>query len=354
MLQNQKLNKKENTTPPLAVVLLSYNSKELLQQFLPSILKSIPEGSSFYLVNNASTDGTKEYIEQNFPAINLISFEENKGFTGGFNEALDNIEARYYCLLSSDVEITPNWIEPIIELMQSDEQIAICQPKIKFYKEKESFEYAGASGGFIDYLGYPFCRGRIFQALEKDEGQYNSNKEIFWASGACFFIKSEVFHSLGGFDKDYFAHMEEIDLCWRAKNMGFKVMVCPKSAVFHVGGYIIQYESPAKIYYNFRNNLILLTKNLPKGKVFPIILLRLALDGVASFQYLLKGNFKGAGAVLKAHFHYHTKIGRWRKKRKVALKQVKNRNTKGIYAKSIVWQYYIKKVKIFNDLPNKP
>lgn len=349
------LKEESNTNrPELAVVLLSYNSLDLLRDFLPKILQTTPPEHEIVVVDNGSTDGTSGFMKENYPDTRVVRVEVNKGFTNGYKESLSKINAKHYALVSSDIEVTSGWTEPVVDLMNSDESIAICQPKIKSYHKKSDFEYAGAAGGFIDKFGYPFCRGRLFFDVEEDKGQYDDNMEIFWASGACFFIRSDVYHNLGGLDDDFFAHMEEIDLCWRAKNQGYKVMACPSSEVYHMGGYIINYGSPAKTYRNFRNNLILLTKNLPSGQLFPILILRLFLDGLAFWQHIVSGKGKSALQILKAHFHFHLGIFKWLKKRKEFPVIQNKRNTKGIYSKSIVWKYFIEKKKKFSELNWKP
>ena len=337
--------------PKLAVVVLSYNGRELLRKFLPPILANRTPYSKVYVVDNASTDGTFDFVKSEFPEIELIRLEVNKGFTNGYVESLPMIDAEYYALVSSDVEVSPGWIEPIINLMDSDSKIGVCQPKIKSYNDKKYFEYSGAAGAYMDMFGYPFCRGRIFFTVEEDLGQYNDIKEVFWCSGACMFIRSEIYHSIGGFDNEYYAHMEDIDLSWRVKNAGYKVMVCPQAEVFHVGGHIISYGSPAKIFRNYKNGMIMMVKNLPFNKLWWIIPCRFLLDGVAGIRALVKGNPKETRAILHAHWEFYTGIGHWMRKRKEAKAKVKNPNTIGWFSNdSIVIAYFLKGKKKFSDL----
>lgn len=283
----------------LAIVILNYNTCHLLNTYLPSVVK-YSEGHRIVFVDNASKDDSVNFVKQVFPQIEVIQLEENFGFTGGYNRALKQIDAKYYCLLNTDVEVTQGWIEPIINLMQSDEKIAVCQPKLLSYTEKNKFEYAGAAGGFIDYLGYPFCVGRIFDKIEEDKGQYDQIREIFWASGAAFFIRSELYHAFGGLDENYFAHFEEIDLCWRLKNAGYKIYCNPNSTVYHLGGGTLNKTSPFKTYLNFRNSLLTLYKNLPQNKVDSILRKRKILDFVAALTFLLKRNGEFS-SVMKAY-----------------------------------------------------
>lgn len=283
----------------LAIVILNYNTCHLLNTYLPSVVKH-SNGYRIIFVDNASKDESVNFVRENYPQIEVICLEENYGFTGGYNRALKQIKAKYYCLLNTDVEVTENWIEPIINLMEGDEKIAVCQPKLLSYTEKNKFEYAGAAGGFIDYLGYPFCAGRIFDTIEEDKGQYNEIQEIFWASGAAFFIRSELYHQFGGLDENYFAHFEEIDLCWRLKNEGYKIYCNPNSIVYHLGGGTLNKTSPFKTYLNFRNSLLTLYKNLPQNKVDSILRKRKILDFIAALTFLLKRNGEFS-SVMKAY-----------------------------------------------------
>ena len=320
----------------IAVVILNWNGKKLLEQFLPSVVKNSPE-ATVYLADNASSDDSISFVTSEFPTIQIIKNAWNFGFAQGYNEALKEIDAEIFALVNSDVEVTPNWLQPIIETFQNYPQTAIIQPKILDYKRKDYFEYAGAGGGFIDKFGYPFCRGRIFETIEKDLGQYNDNCEIFWASGACFFIRSSVFKELNGFDIDFFAHQEEIDLCWRAKNKKYSIQYNGSSTVYHIGGATLNDENPKKTFLNFRNSLFMLTKNLPKQKLFKILLIRMVLDGIAGLRFLFQGKFTHLFAVLKAHFYYYHFINNNLNKRSEY--QVNNYFER----ESIVVNYYLKK-----------
>lgn len=284
----------------LAIVILNYNTRELLATYLPSVVR-YSKGCKIVFADNGSNDNSVEYVRSNFPQIEVMSFDKNYGFTGGYNKALKSIDAKYYCLLNSDVEVSEGWTERPLELLKRNPDIAACQPKLLSHCDKTMFEYAGAAGGYIDYLGYPFCAGRIFDTLEQDNGQYEQEREIFWASGAALFIKAELYHHFGGLDENFFAHMEEIDLCWRLKNAGYKIVYTPKSTVYHLGGGTLNKTSVHKTYLNFRNNLLLLYKNLPKDKVKSVIGKRKVLDFVAAMVFLLGGKPKEALAVRQAH-----------------------------------------------------
>jgi len=346
----------KSTLPSVAIVILNYNGVDFLKKFLPSVLKSEYENLSVHVADNGSSDTSIALLKTTFPKVKIIDLKDNHGFAQGYNLALDQVDADYLILLNSDVEVTQNWINPIIELMERDKTIGACQPKIKSYHDKEYFEYAGASGGWIDRLGYPFCRGRIFDKLEKDQGQYNTTSEIFWASGAAFFVRGKLFKALGGFDPDYFAHAEEIDLCWRIKRAGFKVMVKPRSVVYHVGGGTLDYQNPRKTYLNFRNTLFTILKNEPKRKLFWLIPTRLILDGIAGGLFLVQGKFSHIKSILQAHGSFYQSFFSMIKKRKMYNEKIQKisisntPNKVGIYQGSMVWQYYIKKVKFFKNL----
>lgn len=327
----------------LAVVILNWNGAQLLEQFLPKII-AYSAGADLYVADNASTDESISTLQQKFPQITIIQNKDNFGFAKGYNEALKHVDAEIYALVNSDIEVTPNWLEPIIEEFTKEKDTAIIQPKILAFKNKEKFEYAGAAGGFIDVFGYPFCRGRVFDTIEKDLGQYNDAIEIFWASGACFFIRSEVFHALNGFDEAFFAHQEEIDLCWRAFNRNYITKYIPTSIVYHVGGATLEQGNPRKTFLNFRNSLLMLTKNLPSSKLFPIIIGRMVLDGVAGIYFLVQGKPKHFTAILKAHYHFYTNFGVFYKKRE-------NKQRKDYFkAKSIVISYFLRSGKVFEDV----
>lgn len=326
----------------LAVVILNWNGQSLLEQFLPTIIQYSPE-ATIYVADNASTDNSVAYVKANFPSVKIIINKANYGFAGGYNEALQNVDADLYALVNSDIEVTANWLEPIIETFKNEPKTAIIQPKILDFKNKEYFEYAGAAGGFIDKYGFPFCRGRIFDTLEKDNGQYDNSIEIFWASGACFFIRAQIYHELNGFDADFFAHQEEIDLCWRAFNLGYKIKYTSKSIVYHVGGATLNEGNPMKTFLNFRNSLLMLTKNLPKSKLIPIIFSRLVLDGIAGIQLIFKGKIQHCLAIVNAHFSFYTKISKTLQKRNG--KQNKNY----YHTNSIVYKYFVKNGKVFEQ-----
>ena len=328
----------------IAIVILNWNGEVLLERYLPSVIQYSGD-ADIYMADNASTDGSVDFVKTNFPQIQIIQNSVNGGFTKGYNDALRSVDADIFCLLNSDVEVTENWLEPIKNGFNTIKDAAIIQPKILDLLRREYFEYAGAAGGFIDQLGYPFCRGRIFQELEKDSGQYDDIKEIFWATGACMFIKSEVYRSLGGFDEDYFAHQEEVDLCWRAKNAGHKVYYIGASKVYHLGGSTLSNMNPKKTYLNFRNSLFSITKNLPRRKALLIIFLRLLLDAVAGIRFIFQFKFKHFFAIIKAHLDFYTKFGRMYKKRE------KHNFIKKYYiTKSIVWSHFVHHVKNFNIL----
>ncbi|MEM9822875.1 MAG: bifunctional riboflavin kinase/FAD synthetase [Bacteroidota bacterium] len=348
--------KRPEVKPKVAIVILNYNGHDFLQQFIPSIQKSTYDHFEIHVADNGSTDDSLAMLARNFPEIEVHDLKQNHGFAQGYNEALEMVKAEYLVLLNSDVEVEPNWIQPVIELMESDETIAAVQPKIRAFHQKSHFEYAGAAGGWMDHLGIPFCRGRIFGHLEKDEGQYNQSEEIFWASGAAFFVRSKLFKAIGGFDGDYFAHMEEIDLCWRLKRAGYKIMVQPKSIVYHVGGGTLTYGSPNKTFLNFRNSYYTLVKNLESHRLWWVVLIRLIIDAVAALQFLLRGKFAHIPAIIRAHWTFFSHIGKVRKKRRyyqelVEKTSIQSRpNQTGIYHKSIVLQYYLRGKKTFKTL----
>ncbi|MFA6617713.1 MAG: glycosyltransferase family 2 protein [Candidatus Neomarinimicrobiota bacterium] len=337
----------------VAVVLLSYNSRAYIEQFIPYVLKSTYKDFKLILVDNASTDDTLGFMQRNYPQIDILNIEVNKGFTNGFVESLPCIKAEYYALVTSDVEVAPDWLEPMVEAMDADRNLAACQPKIKAFKDRDSFEYAGATGGFMDKWGYMFCRGRIFDSVEKDKGQYDEPMDIFWASGAVFLLRADVYHEVGGFDNDYFAHMEEIDLCWKIHRAAYNIKVIPASEVFHVGGSVILYGSSEKTYRNYRNNLILLTKHLPTFRLIWMLPWRLILDFVSAMQALLGGRKKECAAIFKAHRDYFASWGKWLGKRSEVLQRVPYRKIKGIYNRSIIWQYFLRGKKTFSNLPGK-
>ncbi len=291
-----------------AVIILNWNGKAWLEKFLPT-LEEYSQEATIFVADNASTDDSVDYVKINFPTVKIIINASNGGYAKGYNDVLKHIDSEYFVLINSDIEVTAGWLSPIIALMDNDKQIAACQPKILDYNNKNNFEYAGASGGFIDNLGYPFCRGRIFDSVEEDKGQYNDAIEVFWATGACLFVRAVHYNEVGGLDEDFFAHQEEIDMCWRLKNKGYKIMVEPKSVVYHVGGGTLNAGSPFKTHLNFRNNLFMLFKNLPTSSLFTIIPMRLVLDGVAALTFLNKEKgLEHVLAIAKAHFSFYFAI----------------------------------------------
>ena len=333
------------TLPSVAVVILNWNGKNFLQQFLPSVLASTYSNLRVILADNASTDDSVQFVQQNFHTVEILTSKENYGFAKGYNFFLHQVKADYYILLNSDVEVTAGWIEPVIELMEADKTIAACQPKLLAWHHKDTFEYAGASGGWIDALGYPFSRGRVFDILEKDHGQYNDAAQIFWASGAALFIKAELFHAMKGFDEFFFAHQEEIDLCWRLQRSGYKIYVCPQSVVYHVGGGTLPTGSTQKVYLNFRNNLVMITKNMSLAELCWKLPLRIALDAVSAFKELLSGNAGYWLAVLKAHFAF---IGWLFKPKQTTVSSYPVLKT--MFKGSVVWEYFIRKRQIFSEI----
>jgi GT2 family glycosyltransferase len=338
-----------------AVVVLSYNGKNLHKDFFPELVAESKNLYDVVLVDNASTDGTLAYVKENFPTVLTVSIRVNNGFSHGYYDGLKQIQAKYYVLLSADFEITPGWFLPMYNLMQTDNNIAACQPKIKYYKDKKMFEYAGAGGAFMDKWGYMFCRGRIFFTLEEDKKQYDNNIQVFWAGGGCLMVQADLYHQVGGLDKDLYAHMEEIDLCWRLQNRGHKIAYCGQSTVYHIGGSVISYGSPQKLYYNHRNNLILLTKNLPKHLVFKTIFIRLVLDGITGARALMQGKLVDTYTILKAHLHFYRKFAFWYRKRSLDNPKGFMDITKSpvVLQSSIVAKYFLKKRKLFTDLDFK-
>jgi len=334
----------------VAVVILNWNGKSFLEKFLPTVIK-YSSSAKIIVADNHSTDDSVSFLKANFSDVTVIINPANDGFAKGYNLALKQVQAEYYVLLNSDVEVTEKWIEPIIQFMDSDSNIGACQPKILDYNQKSKFEYAGAAGGFMDKYGYPFCRGRLFNELEEDKGQYNNLTEVFWATGACMFVRSEAFWKVGGFDNDYFAHMEEIDVCWRMKNIGYKIFVEPKSVVYHVGGGTLNKLSPKKTFLNFRNNLITLTKNASPRFLFFKIVYRMILDGVAAFKFLTEGNGSHFLAVIKAHFSFYAHLPSTLKKRDdMRLMDDFKDATTGVYKHNIVYAHFVKGIKHYSEL----
>lgn len=324
-----------------AVVILNYNGKTFLEKFLPSVIEC-SQGAEIIVADNNSTDDSIGFIQNKYPDLSLIILDKNYGFAGGYNEALKQIEAKYYVLLNSDVEVTPNWLQPMEHFLDSNPNYAACQPKIKDFSHKSLFEYAGACGGFIDFLGYPYCRGRIFDQTEIDSGQYNEPLDIFWSSGACMMVRSELFFEAGAFDPDFFAHMEEIDLCWRIHSLGFNIKCLPNATVYHVGGGTLSKSSPFKTYLNFRNGLYLLIKNLPGKKLALKFPARVVLDWVAAIKFIFDGNPRHSFSVLKAHFSVALNL----------IKMLKKRNLVSLAPKSklMIFEYFLKRNKKYSDL----
>ncbi|MFD0992947.1 glycosyltransferase family 2 protein [Tenacibaculum geojense] len=328
-----------------AIVILNWNGKQLLEQFLPAIVSYNQENADIYVADNASTDDSITYVQKYFPTVKIVINKENGGYAKGYNDALQQIEADIYCLINSDIEVTKNWLTPILNVFREEENTAIIQPKLLDYKNKNKFEYAGAGGGFVDFFGYPYCRGRVFNSLETDNGQFNDITEIFWASGACFFIRSDVFHKLKGFDEDYFAHQEEIDLCWRTQNEGYTIKYVGASTVYHVGGATLQESNPHKTYLNFRNSLFTVLKNVPKQYIFQTIFARLVLDGIAGIKFAFELRPVHTLSILKAHASFYKNLRKFIKKRR----QLQRKSDYNIHT-SIVWQYFLLGRKKFKQL----
>jgi GT2 family glycosyltransferase len=339
----------------IAIVILNWNGAILFDTYLPSVIRNSSQPNVQLIVaDNGSTDNSIAHLKDKFPSVKIIDLQQNYGFAEGYNQALKQVDADVFVLLNSDVEVTPGWLENALELLGSDETIAAVQPKILSHKKPHQFEYAGAAGGFIDRFGYPFCRGRILNRMEPDLGQYNKATQVFWSSGACMFVKAAAFRKAGGFDGDFWAHMEEIDLCWRLKNQGFKIMYQPESVVFHLGGGTLSYGSPRKVYLNFRNNLFMLFKNLPRPYFTRIFFARMILDGVAAVKFLAGFHFTSFWAVLKAHASFYRHLGSLIKKRKEILPlTVKNEHSE-IYRKSIMWKFFIQKKRRYSELNFNP
>ena len=331
----------------IAVVILNWNGQQWLEKFLPTVIEK-SSMANIYIADNASTDDSISLIENNFPSVKIIQNQLNEGYAKGYNDALKDLKEKYFVLLNSDIEVTNNWIKPIINLMEENPNISACQPKILDYNNKDSFEYAGASGGYIDNLGYPFTRGRIFDSIESDNNQYDDVKEIFWASGACFFVRADHFNEVNGFDNDFFAHQEEIDLCWRLKIKGYQIMVHPRSVVYHVGGGTLDDSSPFKTYLNFRNNLFMLTKNLNFFSLLITLYFRLPLDGIAAVTLLKKkSGFLHLLAVLRAHLVFYISIPRLLFKRQINTDKT---NLVGKMGFSILVKYYLEGKTKFSEL----
>jgi GT2 family glycosyltransferase len=334
-----------------AVIILNWNGIRYLQMFLETVAKhSVSSETDVYVADNGSTDGSADWVAENFREVKLIRFDRNYGFAGGYNKAIEQLDAEYFVLINSDIEVTGDWLKPLVSYMEKHPDTAACQPKILSYERKDYFEHAGAAGGFIDKYGYPFCRGRILNIAERDEGQYDNEADIFWSSGACMIVRAEAWRTCGGFDADFFAHMEEIDLCWRFHRAGFRTGFIPWTKVYHIGGGSLAYDSPYKIFLNFRNSLFLLYKNLPDDRLFSILFSRMILDGLAAVVFLVKGRFSYFNATLKAHISYYKSKGKLRRKREMVKKLGENYTSGIILNKSIIFEFYIKGIKTYNRL----
>jgi GT2 family glycosyltransferase len=334
-----------------AVVILNWNGKELLEKFLPVVVKNSQHSDvDIVVADNASSDDSVSFIEDNFPGIGIIQLDKNYGFAGGYNRALQQVKADYFLLLNSDIAPESDWLHPLVDAMDENPDLGACMPKIRAYYEPDKFEYAGASGGYIDVFGYPFCRGRIFNSIESDTVQYNEPLPVFWATGAALMIRSELYQKTGGLDEAFFAHMEEIDLCWRIKNMGHEIQVIPLSEVLHVGGATLSQQSAHKTFLNFRNNLLMLVKNLPLKRLVPTLFLRMVLDGIAGLHFVSTGEFKHFWAVLKAHLSFYGKLGYVCRLRKQQASLRLKSSHKEIYPQSIIWAFYMKGLRKFSEL----
>jgi len=328
----------------VAIVILNWNGKKILEEFLPSVVE-FSEEATIYVADNASTDKSIPYLKEKFNKVTIIQNKTNGGYAKGYNDALKNVTEDLLVLLNNDVEVTQNWLQPIINEFKRDDSLIAAQPKILDFNNKRYFEYAGAGGGFIDQLGYPYCRGRIFNTIEKDKGQYNDINKIFWASGACFIVRSNEFRELNGFDENFFAHQEEIDLCWRIQQNGGIIKYIGNSTVYHVGGATLSNINPIKTFYNFRNSLLMLVKNIKSSKVWIILFIRLLMDGIAGLHFLIQGKWKHTLAIIKAHFSFYSLLPRYINKEYKIRKEIKY-----YHIKSIVWNYFIRKNRIFKEL----
>lgn len=336
------------STPRVAIVILNWNGQKLLEQFLPSVLNTSYPNCEIVVADNGSTDNSVKFIKQYYPSIRLIQLPNNLGYAGGYNQALQQVTADYYVLLNSDVEVSPNWIDPMVMLLESNKNIGACQPKLLSWKQKDHFEYAGAAGGWIDVLGYPFAKGRVLEYCEKDNNQYDKPEPIFWASGAALFIRASTFHALHGFDSFFFAHQEEIDLCWRAQLAGHKIFSCPTSVVWHVGGSTLPAGNSQKTFLNYRNNHLMLLKNLPLSQLLWVIPVRFALDAVAAWKALLSGDPGYWLAVARAHFAIMAWLVSSKSNNLFPLKR--RSPLQGVFKGSLIWNYYFKGQKTFEEI----
>lgn len=329
-----------------AIVILNWNGRHMLERFLPSVVACCTSDAEVVIADNGSTDDSLEFLQNHYPTLRLVALDRNYGFAEGYNRAIAQIEADYYVLLNDDVEVTPGWVDAVVKMMEQESDVAIAQPKLLMFDQKDTFEYAGGAGGFIDSYGYPFCRGRLFSTLEKDYGQYDDKREIFWATGAAMFVKASVWREMGGLDNDFFAHMEEIDFCWRCKNKGYKVMYCPDAVVYHVGGGTLPKSSPFKTQLNFRNNLSMLYKNLPDSRRGRVLALRIVLDWVAALSFLLKGNGGEFRAVFKAHKEYR----KWKPSLQAKRAALSPHEVSCVYQGKLLIDYHLRGRKHFAQL----
>lgn len=335
--------------PPLvSIVILNWNGHKYLEQFLPFVMASTYANFAVVVADNASTDDSVPFLRSYYPLIKILELKKNYGFARGYNEALKDVEGDYYVLLNSDVEVVPSWIEPVVELMESNARIGACQPKLLQQQNRNHFEYSGACGGWLDYLGYPFARGRIFDVCEPDNGQYNNAEPIFWASGAAMFVRANLFHEVGGLDDFFFAHQEEIDFCWRLQRKGYMVYSCPASVVYHVGGATLPKGNSKKVFLNFRNNLVMMAKNMPAGEAFWKISYRFLLDTVSAVKSLLAGEGKYFVAVFRAHFAFLGWLFLGLKKHT----DLPKRGVKlyGYFGRSVVWAHFARGKKTFREI----
>jgi GT2 family glycosyltransferase len=335
-------------SPLVAIVILNWNGRKYLEQFLPSVLATAYDHFQVIVADNASSDDSVDFLQQNYPQVRIIQNPGNEGFARGYNLALAKVTADYYVLLNSDVEVSSNWVLPVVRLMEADTSIGACQPKLLAFHQKTHFEYAGACGGWLDAFGYPFARGRVFDVCEEDSGQYNEAAPVFWASGAAMFVRASVYHACGGFDEFFFAHQEEIDLCWRMQLAGHKIWVQPASVVYHVGGGTLPKGNSLKVKLNFSNNLIMLTKNLPLWQLWWKLPFRMGLDAVSAWMNLLKGDGGYFMAIVKAHWRYAGWV--LGSRRGVRLPVKRGAKLAGMYPGSVAWQYFIKKKQLFSEI----
>lgn len=343
------------STPTVAVVILSWNGLNFLKKFVPPLVeRTVYSGAELHVADNCSTDESVAWLKSEAPQVKIIQNQDNRGFAGGYNLALSQIEADYFVLLNQDVEVTEGWLEKIMAQISDRDDVGGAQPKILAYHEREKFEYAGAAGGFIDRFGYPFCRGRIFYETEIDNGQYDEDLETFWATGACLIVRADLYKELGGLDERFFAHMEEIDLCWRVQNAGYKIITVCESVVYHVGGGSLPQGNPRKVFLNFRNNLAMMYKNLPLGEMLIKVFVRLILDGLAAARFVMIREWSGIGAILKAHFSFYGNLGYWTRQRKAIKNKRPMKTMSGFYPGNITWQFFGKGKKRFSDLPGLP